>query len=194
MRTYPLLILIVLFVGLGCAPKKVKPITPASYPAFPKIISLSGLAEVDLMAKGKQRSFQAALLIEKPNRLRISLLDEMGQEHAGLIANGQKVFYWNDHTGKEKLLPQDGEALKKTLKLPLGVNEFIDLLLRGPASDLPPANYTVRLQDYQETTQGSYPFHWTWQFLRPKAQMDFQFVSLNLNPRLSSEKFQLGAR
>lgn len=194
MRTFYPLILFASLLALGCAPKKVKPITAASYPAFPKIQTLSGLAEIDVNAKGKMRSFQAAFLIEKPNRLRISILDDMGQEHAGLIANGQEVLYWDDHSGKEKLLPQNGEALRKTLKLPLGVNEFIALLLLGPHSEVPLGTYSVKLQNYQETDQGPYPFHWTWNFLRPKAQMDFQFVSLKLNPELSPDKFQLGAR
>jgi hypothetical protein len=147
---------------------------------------------VDLVVRGRSESFQAALIAQSPNRLRIQILDELGREQALLVANGREVLWLNRREGIQKILPQDPEVLKKTLRLPMGLEEFVARLLEGNSPEQNPksgSRYQILTEDLAETPQGPYPRQWTWNFRRPKAKLSFVFSQVKLNPILDPGKF-----
>jgi outer membrane lipoprotein-sorting protein len=176
----------------ACAPKQIGP--QAAKPWIPQqpLHSLAGFAEVDIKARGRAESFQAALIAELPNRLRIQILDDLGQERAVLVANGREVMWWDRREGTQKILPQDPQALKKTLRLPIGLEEFVNALLEGTKpqqKDTASSGYQVATEAVEDTPQGPYPRQWTWTFRKPKATLSFLFSQLKLNTSLDARKF-----
>lgn len=185
-----LVILVLLFSA--CAPKQKGP--QASKPWIPHspLKSLAAYAEVDLKVRGRSESFQAALLAQQPNRLRIQVLDEIGQEQALLVANGHQVMWRNRREGIQKILPQDPQVLRKTLRLPLGLEEFVARLLEGTQPNqngTASIGYQIVTDDMEDTPLGPYPRQWTWTFRKPKATLSFLFSQLKLNPPVQAEKF-----
>lgn len=159
-------------------------------PAFVPLTSLSALVEASVERRGRRRSFQAALLVKGPNLLRISLLDDLGQEIATLVADGNQVLWWDRERNDMEVFPQDGEELKKTLRLPLGVHEFVKILLEGPKARPNDATYELTTQNFQDDPV--YPRNWLWQFRKPRADLEIDFVDLVANPDLTPERFDTG--
>ena len=138
------IILPILFLALSsCAPKQSKPsvarpivltetiqkaLNSLTQPPIP-LDSLSGFAEVEVEVRGRKQFMQMALLAQEPNRLRISLLDDLGQEQGRLVADGHRVLWINHREGIWEHLPQGDHSLKRVLKLPLTVEEFIQRIL-----------------------------------------------------------------
>jgi len=91
---------------------------------------LSAFVQVKLSAGGKSELFDAALLARPPDKLFLQILDDLGQERARVVADGASVLFFDAQENRYERLPQDGEALKKTLRLPLSVEELIDRLLK----------------------------------------------------------------
>jgi outer membrane lipoprotein-sorting protein len=186
-------VLVILILLLpACAPRQKGP--QATKPWIPQrpLHSLAGFAEVDLKTRGRSESFQAALLAQGPNRLRIQILDELGQERALLVANGHEVMWWDRREGIQKILPQDPQVLRKTLRLPLGLEEFVALLLNGTAPQqnaTTTSSYQIETEEVEDTPEGPYPRQWTWTFRKPKATLSFVFSKLKLNPPLEAGKF-----
>jgi outer membrane lipoprotein-sorting protein len=176
----------------ACAVKQLPPQTAKPWIPRKPLHSLSGFADVDIKSGGRSESFQAALLAERPNRLRIQILDDLGREQALLVANGHQVLWLNRREGIKKILAQDPEVLKKTLRLPVGLEEFIARLLGGNSPTPNPNSkspYQIYTEELEETSEGPYPKQWTWNFRRPKATLSFLFSQVKLNPRLDADKF-----
>ncbi|MDL1871927.1 hypothetical protein FBR05_06950 [Deltaproteobacteria bacterium PRO3] len=91
---------------------------------------LSAFVQVKLSAGGKNELFDAALLASPPDKLYLQILDDLGQERARVVADGAQVLFFDAQENRYERIPQDGEALKKTLRLPLSVEELIDRLLK----------------------------------------------------------------
>lgn len=91
---------------------------------------LSAFVQVKLSAGGKSELFDAALLARPPDKLFLQILDDLGQERARVVADGASVLFFDAQENRYERIPQDGEALKKTLRLPLSVEELIDRLLK----------------------------------------------------------------
>jgi len=146
---YSLWIIILGIAFSNCAPRKVQPL--ASQKISPSVTqtlrtwektqeniqNLSGYAEVQVKGKGRLENFEAAILARAPNQLSITLLDDLGQQRFQLIADGRVVIWYEDNGSNFQRVPQEGQALKKALKLPLSVHEFIARLFlrlpQGPA-------------------------------------------------------------
>lgn len=184
---FPIVIL-GLLSGLGCAPK-IKPPQAAlgRQPSFPPLNSLSALIEAKVEARGRSRQFEAALLAQAPNYLRISFLDDLGRELARLTANGRQVLWWESEAGLTEVFPQDGAALKEALNLPLGVNEFVKILLNGPKNIQAEQKLHVLISDLREDPK--YPYHWDWYFEKPNARLQIFFIDLEANPQISLDRF-----
>lgn len=176
----------------GCAAKQIPPQAVKPWIPQQELHSISGLAEVDIKARGRTESFQAAFLAKQPNRLRIQILDDLGQEQALLVANGQEVLWRNRKEGIQKILPQDAEVLKKTLRLPLGLEEFITRILGGiptPGNSTGSSHYQIQTDDLEDGPGGPYPMYWIWSFRKPKATLSFHFSHVKLNAPLDEGKF-----
>ncbi|HEX5033605.1 MAG TPA: DUF4292 domain-containing protein, partial [bacterium] len=80
--------------------------------------------------RGKQsRHFDAALEVAAPNRLALRVLDDLGQELAQVVADGETVYYYENRSGRSRRFVQDEQALRKALRLPLSVDDLVDRLL-----------------------------------------------------------------
>lgn len=101
-----------------------------------QIPGISAFAQVKLSAGGRSELFDAALLARPPDKLYLQILDDLGQERARVVADGAQVLFFDAQENRYEQFPQNSEALKKTLKLPLSVEELIDRLL----ARLPPQN------------------------------------------------------
>ncbi|MFO1464498.1 MAG: hypothetical protein U1F66_12060 [bacterium] len=91
---------------------------------------LSAYAQVTLRAGGRKELFDAALLAIPPSRLLIQILDDLGQERARFVADGSWVLFYDAQKNRYSRLPQDAESLRKTLKLPVSVEDLIARLLQ----------------------------------------------------------------
>lgn len=175
---------------LACAPKMKAPQSarPLS-PTFAPLNSLSALVEASVTRRGRHRNFQAALLAKAPHFLRISFLDDLGREMAVLAADGSRVVWWDHDRDEVEVYPQNGDALQRALKLPLGVEEFVQILLAGPTAVAPDANFQLQTKNLQEDPK--YPRNWFWQFRKPRADLEMEFMDLQANPILGMERFEL---
>ena len=93
------------------------------------IPALSGFVQVKIEAGSHRELFDAALLAKPPNLLYLQILDDLGQERARLVADGTRVLFYDAQENQYELWPQNAAALKKTLRLPLSVEELIARLL-----------------------------------------------------------------
>ena len=91
--------------------------------------SLSAYIQFSVDAKGKHQSMNAALLISAPNKLRIEILDDLGQLHSRLIADGSQVLWYDADEDSYALISQQDQAMKKILQLPISIEEFIQRML-----------------------------------------------------------------
>jgi len=102
--------------------------------------SLAGLkayAQVRVRGGGKTESFDAAILIGTPDKLRVEILDDLGQTRLRLIADGVQVFWEDLNQGTQETLVQDEKALQKTLRLPIRIEDFIQrMLLEFPQGNI----------------------------------------------------------
>lgn len=130
--------------------------------------SLSSFVEVTVEARGKKQSFDAALVMKAPAQLRIEILDDLGQVISRLIADGSQVLWWQAEKDEYITLPQEPNTLKKTLKLPISIEEFIQGMLAG-APTLVEKKYRVLYVAGTDVT--TYPARIEWEFLKPKARL-----------------------
>ncbi|HKY62849.1 MAG TPA: DUF4292 domain-containing protein [bacterium] len=114
---------------------------------------LSAYAQARIQ-RGKQgRHFDAVLEVAAPNRLSLRILDDLGQEVAQVVADGESVYYYENRSGRSQRFVQDDQALRKALHLPLSVDDLVDrLLLRLPDSPI--------LQVERENSAAQPPPHW----------------------------------
>lgn len=99
--------------------------------------SLKGFGQVQIKAKGRTENFDAALLVQYPNKLLITVLDDLGQERFRLVANGEQVLWYEVGANDFSLVAQEEKSLQRALKLPLSVEEFISRLLGIFPEDTP---------------------------------------------------------
>lgn len=191
LRLFPFLILAVFLSACAKAPPKT-----AAVVSLPRFQSLSSFVQVRVNAKGKMESFDAALLIRTPDKLRIEIMDDLGQVVSRIVANGSQVLWHRPVDQEYMLLPQDEKTLKKTLRLPLSIASFIQGMLLG---DLPPEakGYRVSYQA-QSSTRGAYPETIVWEFTKPKATLHLVMLEPETQLPPEPEKFDtappLGAR
>jgi outer membrane lipoprotein-sorting protein len=184
--------LVLIFSLFACATKQKGPEVARPWIPPSPLQSLAGFADVDIKTHGRSESFQAALLAQSPNLLRIQILDDLGQEQALLVANGREVMWKDRREGTQQIFPQDPKVLKKTLHLPVALEEFIARLLEGTSpKQYPTTNpgYQIVTDAVEATPAGPYPRQWTWIFRKPKATLVMVFSQLKLNPHLGAGKF-----
>jgi len=114
---------------------------------------LSAFAQVSVERGKQRRLFDAVLQVAPPNRLSLLVLNDLGQEMARVVADGETVYFHESESGKTQRFAQDQDALRKTLRLPLSIDDLVDrLLLRLPSSPI--------LQVEQELSAGELPPYW----------------------------------
>lgn len=96
---------------------------------------LSAFAQVSIERGKQRRLFDAVIQAAPPNRISIQVLNDLGQEIARVIADGHEVYFQDKESGRSQIFAQDGESLRKTLRLPIRIEDLVDrLLLRLPNS------------------------------------------------------------
>lgn len=99
-----------------------------------QINTLSGWITLSVDYKGENNYYEGAFLVKAPNQLHLEILDDLGQTHLRVIADGKKVYWWNAENNQSKILQQKPKVLKKIFKLPLSVDEFVAVLLNQISS------------------------------------------------------------
>ncbi len=162
--------------------------------------SLSAYVQVNLQVKKKTQSFDVALLLESPDKLHLEILDDLGQVHYRIIADGSQILWHDAQANRYTLLEQDEKALKKILKLPLTVTEFIQrMLLQIPEEKKTKDKkflYCVRYGNFTSlefsNTPGTgnfFPQIMDWEFKKPKITMHLELSAVEINVPFSPEKF-----
>jgi hypothetical protein len=114
---------------------------------------LSAFAQVSVERGKQRRLFDAVLQVAKPNRLSLQVLNDLGQEIARVVADGETVYFHENESGRSERFAQNSDALRKTLRLPLSIDDLVDrLLLRLPDSPV--------LQVERELSAAELPPHW----------------------------------
>lgn len=118
-----------------------------------KLGYLSAFAQVSVERGKQRRLFDAVLQVAAPNRLSLQVLNDLGQEVARVVADGETVYFHENESGRTERFVQNGDALRKTLRLPLSVDDLVDrLLLRLPEDPV--------LQVERELPAAEPPLHW----------------------------------
>ncbi|HKX13394.1 MAG TPA: DUF4292 domain-containing protein, partial [bacterium] len=118
-----------------------------------KLDYLSAFAQVSVERGKQRRLFDAVLQVAAPNRLSLQVLNDLGQEVATVVADGETVYFHDNESGRTERFVQNGDALRKTLRLPLSVDDLVDRLLLRLA-DAP------ILQVERELSAAEPPLHW----------------------------------
>jgi len=87
--------------------------------------SLKSYAQVKVEYGKQSESFDAAILMEYPDQLRIEVINDLGETVLRLIADGTTVRYENLREATSDQFAQSEPAFQKVFKLPLSVEEFI---------------------------------------------------------------------
>ena len=179
-----------------------------------RIPSLSAFVQVKLSAGGRSELFDAALLAKPPDKLLLQILDDLGQERARFVADGTRVLFFDAQENHYQHFDQDGEALKKTLKLPLSVDDLIDRLIgrlpveevtrweKAVAADGPDPVYwawrkndrlgltqaPLRLKDYEALTSSK---NWSYRVRYLEDQMQWSFRRPKMRLTLIFQEFDL---
>src|SRR4030095_4389221 len=80
--------------------------------------SLSAFADVTVEYRGKKEFFNAAVLAQAPARLRIELLNDLGETWGRLVSNGDRVTWWDARRGETLEFSHDDPALQKAFRIP----------------------------------------------------------------------------
>ncbi len=99
-----------------------------------KVVSLDAAAKVGLTIKGKYRSTQQFLLLEKPDRLRADVLTGFGQLVLQLTSDGDElsVFLNTPAPGRFFRGAATDENLARFTRVPLSITNLVRLLLYDP--------------------------------------------------------------
>jgi len=99
-----------------------------------RIDSLDAAAGVGLTVKGKYRSSQQFLLLEKPDRLRADVLTGFGQLVLQLASDGEELSVFLNTTVPGRFLrgPATDENLARFTRVPLSLTNMLRLLLYDP--------------------------------------------------------------
>ncbi len=155
--------------------------------------SLSAYVQLKLQAKRKTQSFDVAMLLESPDKLHLEILDDLGQVHYRIIADGIQILWHDAQANTYSLIPQDKKALKKILKLPLTVTEFIQrMLLQIPEEKKTKDKkilYCVAYEKFTSVQNFNYPEVMKWVFKKPKIQLHLGLRAVEINVPFSPEKF-----
>lgn len=109
----------------------------AGYQNRPALRSLSAFADASVEYRGRVEFFSAAILAQSPDRLRIELMDDLGQTLARLISDGKAVTWWDSRSGETQSFAPGDPALQKAFRIPLSVEDFIArILLRIPEDEI----------------------------------------------------------
>lgn len=118
-----------------------------------KLDYLSAFAQVSVERGKQRRLFDAVLQVAAPNRLSLQVLNDLGQEVATVVADGETVYFHENESGRTERFVQNEDALRKTLRLPLSIDDLVDRLLLRLA-DAP------ILQVERELSAAEPPLHW----------------------------------
>jgi len=99
-----------------------------------RVASLDAAAGVGLTVKGKYRSSQQFLLVEKPDRLRADVLTGFGQLVLQLATDGAELSVFLNTTVPGRFLrgPATDENLARFTRVPLSIRNMLRLLLYDP--------------------------------------------------------------
>ncbi len=99
-----------------------------------RVDSLDTAASVGLTVKGKYRSSQQFLLVEKPDRLRADVLTGFGQLVLQLTSDGEELSVFLNTTVPGRFLrgPATDENLARFTRVPLSIENMLRLLVYDP--------------------------------------------------------------
>ncbi len=92
--------------------------------------SLKSYAQVKAEHGNQSQSFDAAIVMQAPDRLKIEVINDLGETLLRLDADGERVVYENLREGTRDEIAQSQLAFQKVFKLPLSLEEFIAVLSR----------------------------------------------------------------
>ncbi len=170
--SYFLLFMLFLF---GSACSKTPPRTSHELPPSYTTQKLSAYSQVRIERKGKAEFFDAAFKIIAPNQLTLKMLDDLGEVRLSLVADGDQITY---QSGDEyQQIPQNEDSLKKTLHLPLTVEEFVRRMLEteNPSYEKSENSkkwkYRVHYREYSQVSKKQFPHQIEWEFRKPHVRI-----------------------
>lgn len=91
-----------------------------------------GLMRVQIQAGGQTLNGRAALAAAVPDRLRVELLNMLGQPISSLAANGNAISLHAINEGQFYHWDQSGTALERFIHVPLGIEALLEILSGRP--------------------------------------------------------------
>lgn len=132
-------------------------------------------------------SFDAALLIQAPDKMRIEILDDLGQVVSRLVADGSELLWYDPQAEEYSKISQEKNSLKKFFRLPISVEDFIQGMLIGSLK-VEKSRYLVRYGPAW-STQNPYPKEILWEFSRPKVRLNLTMQDPVTDAALALDKF-----
>jgi outer membrane biogenesis lipoprotein LolB len=100
------------------------------------LTQFKALGQIRLESTDGYRSGRVAMAAVMPRKLRADWLNMMGQPLTSLAGDGKTIRIWSPTDAKVHSLHQSPGALAKLIRIPLGIEDFQNILIGRPA--LPP--------------------------------------------------------
>ena len=137
----PAILMICVFVFSGCAhllppPRDEAPARHILERLVGNNIGLThfkALGQIRMQSADGNRSGRVALAAAMPLKLRADWLSMMGQPLTSLAGDGKTIRIWSPADAKVHSLRQSPKALAKLIRIPLGIEDFQNIIIGRPA-------------------------------------------------------------
>jgi outer membrane biogenesis lipoprotein LolB len=91
-----------------------------------------GLMRIEIISGGQVTSGRAAWAAEHPDRLRLEWLSALGQPLMSMAGDGQTITLYSSADQTYRRFAQSRTALERLIRMPIGIEDLIDLLAGRP--------------------------------------------------------------
>jgi outer membrane biogenesis lipoprotein LolB len=113
------------------------------------LLRYKALAHIRMESEDGVLSGRVAMAAVFPHQLRVEWLNIMGQPSTSIAGDGQTISIWSSTDHKLHHLRQSPKALAKLIKIPLGIEDFQNIVIGRPPV---PADTVVQLKEVDNDT------------------------------------------
>jgi outer membrane biogenesis lipoprotein LolB len=96
------------------------------------LTQFKGLFRIQIKTHDQTLSLRAALAAVRPGRLRVELLNPLGQPLSSLAGDGEQIYWVSQQDRKLYRFKQSPTALEPIIHIPIGIEAFIEALSGRP--------------------------------------------------------------
>jgi outer membrane biogenesis lipoprotein LolB len=97
-----------------------------------------GLMRIEIISGGRITSGRAAWAAEHPDRLRLEWLSALGQPLMSMAGDGKTITLYSSADQTYRRFAQSRTALERLIRIPIGIEDLIDVLAGRPPCRITP--------------------------------------------------------